>query len=149
MGTNWVFIKLWGHQVTFPLSLPSFFCQSFSPFFICLSLRSGYTTLKGLVDSDELQCPTGNMLQRLSLELGGACCLYGCAADQLFYPLICVFMCNHACVRVCVRETSRLPLLLGNSFGCLGRGRMSQQTKICAQKHHRVSAIGAANVRFE
>lgn len=40
------------------------------------------------------------ILQRLSLELGGVCCLHGCAADQFFYPLICVFMRNHACLRV-------------------------------------------------
>lgn len=91
-------------SLPFSLSLP-FFCQSFSPSFsICLSLFSCYTTLKGLVDSDELQCPTGNMLRRLSLELGGACCPYGCAVDQLFYSLIFVFMCNHACVQVCVKD---------------------------------------------
>lgn len=125
-----------------------YFLPVFLPFFfICLSLRSCYTTLGGLVDSDELQCPTGNTLQRLSSELGRACCLYGCAADQLFYPLICVFMCNHACVQECVRETSCLPLLPGNSFECLGRGGMSQQTKICAHKHCKISPIGAANVR--
>lgn len=140
MGINWMFIKLQGHQVTFPLSpslsLSPFFCQSFSPSFsICLSLFSCYTTLKGLVDSDELQCPTGNMLQRLSLELGGACCLYGCAAYQLFYPVIFVFMCNHACVQVCVWKTSRLSLLRGNSFRCFGSRGMSQQANICEHKH--------------
>lgn len=103
MGINWVFIKLQGHQVTFPLSTPlflSFFLSAFLSFFFLFV--SCYTTLKGLVDSDELQCPTGNMLQWLSLELGGACCLYECATDQLFYPLIRVVVCNHASARVCM-----------------------------------------------
>lgn len=97
-----MFIKLQGHQVTFPLS-PSLslpFSQSFSPSFsICLSLFSCYTTLKGLVDSDELQCPTGNMLQRLSLELDGACMgvqlinyfiqlqLYSCVIMHVYKPV--------------------------------------------------------------
>lgn len=90
----------WDIKLPFSPILPLLFFLFLSPFFTsCLSLHSHYTSLKGLVDSYELQCPTWSLLPRLSLGLGGACCLNESAADQLFCTLIPLFVCNCVCVQ--------------------------------------------------
>lgn len=108
MGTNWVFIKPQGHQVTFPLSLPfslSLFSVSLSPLLFLFVFHSAHVTQ-----------PLKNVwvLMSSSVQLEIHCRGYpwnwaGPAASmgvQLIncFILICVFMCNHACVRVCVWE---------------------------------------------
>lgn len=76
------------------------------------------------------------MLLRLSLCLGGAWRLYGCAADQCFilsYVYLCVIVC--VCVSVCVLNTDLMHATPTREF-LLGfdRGGMSPRTNIYAHK---------------
>lgn len=149
MGTSSVFRKLLGHQVTFFLSPFFSICLSFSPSFsICLSLCSCYTTLKGLVDSDELQCPTWSILLRLSLCLGGAWCLVCVQLINFLFILWYVYLYAIVCVyaSVCAKHRPHAcHSYQGIPFG-LWQGRnvttdqhLRTQTSITNQKF----AIGA------
>lgn len=137
----------WDIKLPFSPILPLLFFLSLSHFFTsCLSLRSHYTSLKGLLDSYELQCPTWSMLQRLSLGLGGACCLNASAADQLFCTLISLFLCNCVCVQERMLNTDLMSATPTREFLTgSDRERMSQHTNISVQKlvSHKAAGLTA------